>query len=54
MMVLNASCKLFISNITKLIKRYNWPIIDIHNKMTHQQYKCQNKTFTYHYSFPSP
>jgi hypothetical protein len=35
-------------------KKHNWPIIDPHNKMTHPQYKCQNKTFTYHSLFPSP
>ena len=35
-------------------KKYNWPVIDIHNKMTHQQYKCQNKTFTYHSPLTSP
>ena len=29
-------------------------IIDTHNKMTHPQYKCRNKAFTYHYSLPSP
>lgn len=53
MINVNVSCKLFVSNIMKWIKNHNFLIIDIHNKMTHQQYKCWNKTFTYHSSLPS-
>lgn len=35
-------------------KKYNWPIMDTHNRMTYQEYKCRNKTFEYQSYFTSP